>query len=247
MQTERANEQEPAAPAKKAPKRRYGRALLWSTVFLSIGFISGTLLSALVVPPPIPEIDGKESEILLSGLRKDLGGFEFVKELRERREEWVEFEAYSSQSSDSRSSSMTAGILQGYGGLGLQRVFWNQKEKRLISVVFLGGALSGWPGVVHGGLIATILQENLERVANGYEIGSGGSPTASWVLGQLDITYRKPTQAQQMFVVKAELEDTTEESAFENKGLKVKATMENAITGQLCAQATGYCSPRRGL
>lgn len=49
--------------------------------------------------------------------------------------------------------------------MGVFRVFWNEAEKRSISVVFFGGGLSGWPGVVHGGAIATVLDEALGTVA----------------------------------------------------------------------------------
>ena len=35
-----------------------------------------------------------------------------------------------------------------------------------MTIVFLGGALAGWPGVTHGGVVATIMEENMERVAS---------------------------------------------------------------------------------
>ena len=55
--------------------------------------------------------------------------------------------------------------MAGARGLAVQRVWWNERERRAISVVFFGGGLSGWPGVVHGGTVATVVDESLGRVA----------------------------------------------------------------------------------
>jgi acyl-coenzyme A thioesterase PaaI-like protein len=34
-------------------------------------------------------------------------------------------------------------------------------------VVWIGGGLSGWPGVAHGGAIATIFEETMARMIRG--------------------------------------------------------------------------------
>ena len=235
----------PEAPSSQSSqRRRRWRGVLYSLGFLTLGLAGGSVVAAILVPPPLPASGSVEDESLLSKLRKDLGELPVVKELRAHREQWLEYEAYMSQASEVKDSSMSAGAMRGFGGLGIQRVFWNNEERRLISVVFFGGALAGWPGVVHGGAIATVLHENLERVANGPEFGSGSGSADAMVLEQVKIEYRKPTQANAMFVVKAEAEGAIREAGYDNTHVKVKATLENAITGQLCAEASGYCAPK---
>ncbi|KAJ9635383.1 hypothetical protein H2199_008386 [Coniosporium tulheliwenetii] len=46
-----------------------------------------------------------------------------------------------------------------FGPRTVQRTFYNPSTRELVQAVWLGGALSGWPGVVHGGAIATVLGE----------------------------------------------------------------------------------------
>ena len=205
-----------------------------------------------LVPPLLPAPDSPEDEALLSKLRRDLGDLPIVKELRGHQEQWTEYDAYASLPVEAKRTSMTARAMHGSRGLGIQRIFWNEEEKRLINVVFLGGYLTGWPGVVHGGAVATMLHESLERVANGPEfggsLGSGGSGFRSgegMVLQKVSFDYRKPTGAHAFYVVKAEV-DLGEDGAQEppGAGRKVKATLENARTGVLCAEASGYCVPR---
>lgn len=88
-----------------------------------------------------------------------------VLELRAHNADWKEWPAYSNIRPPHREHRLSTGPMAGARGLGVQRVFWNEKEGRAISVVFFGGGLSGWPGVVHGGTIATIMDESLGRVA----------------------------------------------------------------------------------
>ena len=234
-----------AAPLpKKRASRRYWRISIYSLGFLVLGIASGSFVTAVLIPPPVPDPDTEESEELLSRLRKDLGELPIVKELRSRREEWLEYEAYMSQPPQLKASSMTAGAMRGYGGLALQRVFWNRDEKRLVSIVFFGGSLVGWPGVVHGGAIASVLLENLERVTTGPEFGSGSGSAGTMMLKDVKFKYRSPTKANALYVVKAEIVEDAAEPSYDSAHKKVKAIVENALTGQACAEASGSCAPQ---
>ena len=230
-------------PASKARTRRRWRASIYSISFLVLGLASGSLVAAILVAPPVPDPDSYESEHLLSKLRKDLNELGIVKELRSHREEWLEYEAYMSRPPELKASSMTAGAMRGFGGLGIQRIFWNKEEQRLISIVFFGPSLVGWPGVVHGGAVATVLEENLERVANGPEFGSGSVPIDPVALKEVKLNYRKPTRANVFSIVKAEVEVGVPGSG-DGTHKKVKAVVEDALTGLVYADASGSCGPR---
>jgi hypothetical protein len=225
--------------------RRSLRPYIYAAAFLLLGLGAGQFVRAVIVPPPLPLPDTAEDHILLSKLRKDIDALPIVQELRARRDAWLEFDAYMDQAEAQRIHCMTAGSMSGSRGLGLQRIFWNKAEQRLLAVVFLGGGITGWPGVTHGGAVATILQENLERVANGPEVYPKDEQ-GNHILDKVEVNYRKPTQANRIYVVRAEV-DSEGEVKWEAGGLLadhlcVKATIEDAWTGVRKADATGRCT-----
>lgn len=66
-------------------------------------------------------------------------------------------------------------------------------------MVHLGSGLCGHEGVVHGGLLATILDEAIGRTA------LLNLPTNVGVTATLSVKYRKPTFADRFVVVRTEL------------------------------------------
>lgn len=66
-----------------------------------------------------------------------------------------------------RIQRLTQETLSGYRGLGIQRAFWNSETRELVAVVWIGPMLSGWPGVAHGGAIATMFQDSMSRMIAG--------------------------------------------------------------------------------
>ena len=94
----------------------------------------------------------------------------------------------------------------------------------------------GWPGVTHGGAIATIMQECLERVIDGpgFSKDKRGERAA---LEDISVEYRKPTKANALFIIKAEVEEVAPVSGR----IAVKARLENALSGVVCAEASGHC------
>lgn len=110
---------------------------------------------------------------------------------------WTSYEAYSSLPEADRAVRLTTGPLAGARALGgFQRVFYNAESGETIVVVWLGGGIAGWPGVVHGGVIATILDESLARCA--LKRLSGGTG----VTANLDINYLKPVVTNGFYVVR---------------------------------------------
>lgn len=70
--------------------------------------------------------------------------------------------------------------------------------KSLLSVVFVGKDLCSYPGVAHGGFLATMLDGGLARCCFGalpYHVG---------VTVSLNINYRKPAPTESYLVVRAE-------------------------------------------
>ena len=221
--------------------RRYRWHVFLATTCVFLGLSIGKIGAAIAIPPPLPEPDSPDEALFLSKVRNDLNALPFIKELRANREDWLEYDAYMAHTPEAEASSLTAGAMQGSAGLAVQRVFWNKMERRLISVVFLGGALCGWPGVVHGGCTATLLQENLERVARGSDFSQ--AQKKDYRLDDFSIRYRKPASANSFYVIRAEMDDS-EPVAGGDARVGVKATLESALTGVVCAESNGSCNLR---
>lgn len=70
--------------------------------------------------------------------------------------------------------------------------------KKLVSISYLGTDLCGHVGIIHGGLLATLLDEGLARC------GFAALPNKIGVTASLTINYRKPATAGSFVVLKAE-------------------------------------------
>ncbi|MCJ1250180.1 Thioesterase super member 4 [Trapelia coarctata] len=229
-----------------SPNRSQGyrspyRGLFYGTISILIGLSAGyTVRYALL--PPTPHIPNtKEDKALLALLNRDMNALPIVKELRSHPDEWIESPAYANLSEEARVSKLTAGTMEGSRGLDVNTLFWNVKENRSISIIHFGGALAGWPGVTHGGAIATVLLENLERVASGLE--PSHTEWTSAFAETMELQYRSPTFAQKFYVIRAEIDESA--ATDSGSGVRiVKATLESADKGKICVEATARCKTR---
>lgn len=100
-----------------------------------------------------------------------------------------------------RNASLTSGILSGAGRIVVPPVVWVEDEgKSLVAMMYLGDEICGYPGLIHGGILATLLDEGLAR-ASFAALPNGLAMTAS-----LSIQYRKPSPANSYVVLRAETE-----------------------------------------
>ncbi|KAG5932562.1 hypothetical protein E4U53_001264 [Claviceps sorghi] len=98
-----------------------------------------------------------------------------------------------------RARSLTGSALAGPGKVPVPAYAWTESGGRsLVSVVFVGEDLCGHPGLVHGGFLATMLDEGLARCC------FGALPHNIGVTANLNIDYRKPTPAGTYLVLRAE-------------------------------------------
>ncbi|KAI9701211.1 MAG: hypothetical protein M1836_001880 [Candelina mexicana] len=218
-------EQPPSSPTPKQPISL--RPYIYAAAFLLLGLTAGQYFRLTAVPPPLPVPHSPEDILFLQKLSSDADNLPIVQELRSKSSLWKEWDAYSSMTAAEKERRFSSGPMGGSRGLGLQRIFWNEAEKKAISVIFFGGALSGWPGVTHGGAIATVMDESLGRVA---------------IMGFPAKTGKSPTQANRFYVLKVE---PVPESCTERKAL-IKGRLET-IHGRLCVEATGLFVVPKGF
>ena len=218
-------------------QRSIYRPLIYGAVFVLIGLTTGNIVRLYLAPPlPIP---GTHTDVAaLERLRITAGELPIVKELRSHPEEWLETNPYDTLADNERITHLTAGSLGGVKGLAVHIMFWNEKEQRSISVVYFGRALTGWPGVTHGGCLATVMLESLGRVASGNVSTRGGD--SDGLVKTMELHYRAPTLAKAFNVIRAEIDESVGRKSADDIAV-LKATLESADKGVICVEATARC------
>ncbi|KAF2145330.1 uncharacterized protein K452DRAFT_118487 [Aplosporella prunicola CBS 121167] len=98
-----------------------------------------------------------------------------------------------------RENNFTGGTLLGHDMLGVPPLaFVAPDGSRLVALHHLGPALCGHPGIVHGGLLATLLDEGLARCC------FPALPNKVGLTASLNISYKAPCRAGQWVVLRAE-------------------------------------------
>lgn len=225
---------QPRAQSLPAPRRSFFRRnrgnIVLASLALALGSAGGNFAVHSFAPPPMPEPGTHGDAVLLADINRRIDEDFKVKVLRGKclgvpaqlRGEmggWVELVP------DERQEMKPGWIasLGGAKGLSVERLFWSQDEAKLVAVIWFGGSLSGWPGVTHGGVIATQLAEKcgLAAALAGGSLGDVSSaaipqrlpgtgnhakmllpPPAYEEPKQLSLSYVKPTYANAFYVVR---------------------------------------------
>lgn len=121
-----------------------------------------------------------------------------VAELR-KRADLIESRPHMKMPAQYRARSLTGAALSGAGKIVVPPYAWTDDNGReMTGLFYVGDDLCGHPGIVHGGLIATILDEGLARTC------FKALPHKIAVTANLNINYRKPTPAGSFLVLRAE-------------------------------------------
>ncbi|KAI1462889.1 HotDog domain-containing protein [Daldinia caldariorum] len=223
------------------PPRRRRRGVFYSAVFLLIGLSLGTLVRLSLAPPPPYPHGSPQDEYHVSKIREEGSALPLVRRLSSDPT-WKSWDAYSgAQSSSIVQSRLTTGPLGGSHGLPFQRVFRNTKTNEVISVVYLGAATSGWPGVVHGGALATLLDESLVRCAVLL------FPARTAVTARLELQYRAPTLTSSFYLIRARpMIAEGEDLSKVDRKMWVEGTLET-LHGKICVEAKALAVVPKGV
>ncbi|KAL4742959.1 HotDog domain-containing protein [Aspergillus similis] len=113
---------------------------------------------------------------------------------------YVESRPYMKIPEKIRDRSLTAGTLSNSGGIVVPpTAFYNNDTNTLITFFYLGSRVSGHPGIVHGGFLATLLDEGMGRCA--FPV----LPNKVGVTANLNVDYRRPAMANSYFVMHAQV------------------------------------------
>lgn len=135
---------------------------------------------------------------------------------------------------DYHKPSLTNRTLAAPGGVLIKPViFFNVDTNESVTIVHVGYKLTGYPFLVHGGMIATLLNETFKRNA------SLTSQTASnlrddFKVENLTISYKAPTLANQFLIVRTKQEP---DSSCDGKTVNLVSTLESQ-KGTVCVKST---------
>lgn len=137
-----------------------------------------------------------------------------------------------------RSRSLTGGALMGSGKMTVPPYAWIEPGgKSIVCVSYVGEDLCGHPGIVHGGFLATMLDEGLARCC------FGALPHNIAVTANLNVDYRKPTPAGSYLVLRAETTKVEGRKAWVTG--RIESLAEPGETPIVFAEATGlFISPK---
>ncbi|KAG0205766.1 hypothetical protein BGX28_002689 [Mortierella sp. GBA30] len=150
---------------------------------------------------PSPEkVEEIKRSVLLQNRMEEL---ELVHEYKSKVKagEWKEADPYWYLTKNTEPHHLTAGTLRGENMLSVHPLKFERKDKKAIVLfMHLGRSLCGHDRIIHGGLLATLLDEATGMVA---------LPNLPFHIGftaNLNVNYRKPVKADQFVMVKAEFE-----------------------------------------
>ncbi|OCH91722.1 Thioesterase/thiol ester dehydrase-isomerase [Obba rivulosa] len=187
-----------------------------------------TFISPRPAPPPLHP-DDPAAASYVQALENELQNLPLLNARRAQpdADEWYEARPFANLPEERRVNSLTAGALRGPGKLALPPLTRARRdEKEAWHFVHVGRALCGHEGIVHGGLLATLLDESLARVA------LLNLPEKIGVTATLDLSYRAPTRADQFIVIKTRLVEARGRKA------RVEGTIED-LQGTVLVEAKG--------
>jgi acyl-coenzyme A thioesterase PaaI-like protein len=195
--------------------RFFALATTLATTTYTVGAFYPPPLLTYIAPraaPAPPDPDLPESQAYVVALEEQLQKLPILLKHRatEDPEAWYETRPYGSIPEDRRVNNLTAGALRGPGRLALlPLVRARVDESEAIAIVHVGRGLCGHDGIVHGGLLATLLDETLARTVSTFFVlysavldfvGQAllNLPEKVGVTANLSINYRAPTRADQV-------------------------------------------------
>jgi hypothetical protein len=125
-----------------------------------------TFISPRAAPAPPSDTNSPSALTYTSRLESQLQSLPLLQTHRSRSDadEWYETRPYLNFPEERRVNNLTAGALRGPGKLAFAPLVRSRKdESETIAFVHVGRGLCGHEGIIHGGLLATLLDETLAR------------------------------------------------------------------------------------
>ena len=130
-----------------------------------------------------------------------------------------------------RKHSLTAGTLLGPNMIPVPPLAFVREGDEFVSIAYLGTDLCGHVGIVHGGMLATMVDEGLARCC------FASLPNKIGVTANLTINYRSPAKAGSYVVLKAKTTKVEGRKAWVEGRIEILG--EGEKPGTVLVEATG--------
>ncbi|KAL2128509.1 hypothetical protein VTI74DRAFT_9095 [Chaetomium olivicolor] len=139
-----------------------------------------------------------------------------------------------------RRHNLTGGTLMGPGKVAVPPFSWTEREgKSYVQITHVGTDLCGHMGIIHGGFLATMLDEGLARCCFPvlpYNVG---------MTAKLEINYKAPAMADQYLVLRATTVKAEGRKAWVEGHIETLPTGEGEEPTVLATASALYISPRQ--
>jgi adenylylsulfate kinase len=139
-----------------------------------------------------------------------------------------------------RRHNLTGGTLAGPGKIAIPPFSWTQREgKSYVQITHVGTDLCGHMGIIHGGFLATMLDEGLARCcfpALPYNVG---------MTAKLEINYKAPAMADQYLVLRATTVKVEGRKAWVEGHIETLPSEEGQEPTVLATASALYISPKQ--
>ncbi|KAI1868698.1 uncharacterized protein JN550_006273 [Neoarthrinium moseri] len=183
-----------------------------AATFIATGIVFTTLGFAMAAAPALPALNGiltppTDEETLTMFKPEDPKEIEveeyinnhWVSAEMRKKPGFAELRPHMKIPAPFRANNLTAGVLLGPNKVVVPPIAWVEEGgKSIVSISYLGPELCGHPGIVHGGFLATMLDEGMARCC------FGALPHNIGMTANLNINYRAPAKASSYVVLRAE-------------------------------------------
>jgi hypothetical protein len=161
-------------PSSRVPPPRVLASFLGATVLAvgsyALGAVYPPFAATLLTPRPaplLPDAHTPEALAYTAALERELHALPPLRAHRAQPDaaEWYECRPYAAVPPERMRHSLTAGALRGPGRIALPPLVRARRDERAMDVyMHLGHGLCGHEGIVHGGMLATIVDEAMGRL-----------------------------------------------------------------------------------
>lgn len=141
------------------------------------------------------------------------------------------------QPPEQRKHSLTSGTLLGPGMIPVPPLAFTKEGEEIVVILYLGTELCGHVGMVHGGMLGTLIDEGLARCC------FAALPHKIGVTANLNINYKSPTKAGSYVVLKAKTQKIEGRKAWVEG--RIETLGEDEQPGTVLVEATAlYIEPK---
>ena len=136
-----------------------------------------------------------------------------------------------------RKHNLTSGTLLGPGKVPVPPLAFTKEGEEVVVLLYLGTDLCGHVGMVHGGMLGTLIDEGLAAAC------FAALPNKTGVTANLNINYRNPTKAGSYIVLKAKTQKVEGRKAWVEG--RIETLGEDEEPGTVLVEATAlYIEPK---